>query len=193
MSADNYYMIRNHPEGGYAAVMGFASDDGGYLWDDETDNYQFGLDGEPIPDPTWEPCRVDPKRDRNFVTFREAYEWAEGQYAEYGVRIHSEVDWGGLSRNNDMGNTDWLLTEANVELGARAIFMTLYDNPDRAKVVPFWENEQVRGQFRHAAIAVLRSVRVNVGNEIRLAQNSEGCFNGPGGIGCINPQHEGKH
>lgn len=27
MSADNYYLIRKHPDGGFAAVMGFASDD----------------------------------------------------------------------------------------------------------------------------------------------------------------------
>ena len=27
MSADNFYIIRKHPGGGFAAVMGFASDD----------------------------------------------------------------------------------------------------------------------------------------------------------------------
>ena len=27
MSADNYYLLRKHPKGGFALVMGFASDD----------------------------------------------------------------------------------------------------------------------------------------------------------------------
>lgn len=86
-------MIRNHPEGGYAAVMGFASDDGGFLWDEVDGDYLYGLDGEPIPDPAWEPCRVDPKRHKSFPTLREAFDWATGEYSEYGVRIHHEVDW----------------------------------------------------------------------------------------------------
>ena len=93
MSSDNYYVIRNHPDGGFAAVMGFASDDGGYMWDDEADDYAYDENGEQIEDPNWEPYRVDPKRHSSFETVREAHDWASSQYSEYGVRIHKEVDW----------------------------------------------------------------------------------------------------
>lgn len=67
MSADNYYVIHNHPSGtGYCAVMGFASVDEG-----------------PIP-------TMDHKQ---FDTVRQAFEWAQDEYSEYGVSIAKDVDW----------------------------------------------------------------------------------------------------
>jgi hypothetical protein len=92
MSSDNYYMIRNHPDGGFAAVMGFASDEG-HTWDEEANDYAFDKNGEWMEDPNWEPCTVDPKRHQSFKTVREAFEWATSEQSEYGVSIHREVDW----------------------------------------------------------------------------------------------------
>lgn len=66
MSADNFYLIRLHPKGGFAAVMGFASDD----------------NQEP-------PAREDYQQ---FDTVRDAVNWACGEYTEYGVSIHRECD-----------------------------------------------------------------------------------------------------
>lgn len=61
MSADNYYRICKHPLGGYAAVMGFASNGEG-------------------AQPTVEHPR--------FSTVGEAYDWAAQDYMiEYGIRI----------------------------------------------------------------------------------------------------------
>lgn len=65
MSADNYYVIRKHPDGGFAALMGFASDD-----------------REPVID-----------TDRTYKTFEtvgQAVMWASDEYSEYGVSIHPE-------------------------------------------------------------------------------------------------------
>ena len=58
MSADNYYLITKHPVTGYAAVMGFMSDDG---------------------------ARSAQPDDRSFPTVIEAYRYAVGEGAEYGV------------------------------------------------------------------------------------------------------------
>lgn len=69
MSADNYYIIRNHPHGGYAAVMGFASD---------VDSHG----NEIFPDATQE--------HQKFETLKAALDWAVGEYSEYGVSIHEE-------------------------------------------------------------------------------------------------------
>ena len=65
MSADNYYIIKRHPGGGYAAVMGFASDE-----------------HEP---------RVRPAKDPRFDTVSDAVDWAGGEYSEYGVRVARDI------------------------------------------------------------------------------------------------------
>lgn len=65
MSADNYYLIREHPAGGYAVVMGFASDD-------------------------YEPF-LDPRRIyESYPTLEAAIAFGQSQYSEYGVRVHDE-------------------------------------------------------------------------------------------------------
>lgn len=64
MSADNYYIIRKHPDGGFAAPMGFDSDD--------------------------RTPSVDPKRHQSFPTLDAAADWAAAQYSEYGVSVHDE-------------------------------------------------------------------------------------------------------
>ena len=69
MSADNFYIVRRHPDGGYAAVMGFASDL------DEHGN-------EVIPEVS--------QRHPRFPTMFDALEWANNEYAEYGVSVHPE-------------------------------------------------------------------------------------------------------
>jgi len=69
MSADNFYIIRKHPLGGYAAVMGFASDT------DENDE-QIMPEAEIT--------------DKQFEKWQDAWNYALGQYAEYGYDIHPE-------------------------------------------------------------------------------------------------------
>lgn len=64
MSADNYYIIRKHPEGGYTPVQGFASDD--------------------------ELPSVIPERHRSFPSIDEAIEFVIDDYTEYGIRVHPE-------------------------------------------------------------------------------------------------------
>jgi hypothetical protein len=68
VSADNYYVIRRHPgpEGGYAAVMAFASD--------SEDPHVFG----------WHAV---------WPTVGTALKWATAQYSEYGVTVHPECHW----------------------------------------------------------------------------------------------------
>lgn len=65
MSADNYWVITRHPKGGYAAVMGFASDDN--------------------PD-----LRAQPKHEK-FPTVQAALEYAENEGSEYGVSLADDV------------------------------------------------------------------------------------------------------
>lgn len=65
MSSDNYYYVVKVP-GGFAALMGFASDD--YL-------------------PTYQPGR-----DTVFNTADDAMSYAEGSYAEYGAETSDEVE-----------------------------------------------------------------------------------------------------
>jgi hypothetical protein len=65
MSADNYYMIRKHPTGGFCAIECCASED------DETD-------------PEARPGM------KSWPTVEEAFDYAEMQYSEYGTRIHKE-------------------------------------------------------------------------------------------------------
>lgn len=64
MSADNYYVIKLDANKKFVPVMGFESDD-------------------------YEPDIRD--RDPRFDTFDAAYDYAEGDYSEYGVRLSSEV------------------------------------------------------------------------------------------------------
>ena len=63
MSADNFYLIRRHPLGGFAAVMGFASDDN-------------------------EPQARE--SDDRYATVGEAVVAASEGYSEYGVSVHEE-------------------------------------------------------------------------------------------------------
>jgi len=66
MSADNYYIIRKHPLGGFAAVMGFMSDD---------------------TEPT--ASELYPQ----YATVEDALHTAMADYAEYGVSVHQECEW----------------------------------------------------------------------------------------------------
>lgn len=67
MSADNYHVVHNHPSGsGYCVVMGFASDE-----------------DEPVPS----------AGSRKFESVREAFEWAEAEWSEYGTSIAGDVEW----------------------------------------------------------------------------------------------------
>ena len=75
MSADNYYIIRKHPDGGFAAVMGFASDDG-------------------TPDAE--------RRHQSFNTVEEALIYAgEDGYTEYGISVHPECSPTRAGREGD--------------------------------------------------------------------------------------------
>jgi len=73
MSADNYYMIRKHPTGGFCAIECCASED------DETD-------------PEARPGM------KSWPTVEEAFDYAEMQYSEYGTRIHKECKIQNLTR-----------------------------------------------------------------------------------------------
>lgn len=64
MSSDNYYVIRKHPDGGFAAVMGFASDD--------------------------ETPRVNRRRHASYPTVDAAAESVSDEYTEYGISVHHE-------------------------------------------------------------------------------------------------------
>lgn len=67
MSADNYYVIRKHPDGGFVALMGFMSND-----------------EMPVINPA--------KTYRTYETADEATAWADGEYSEYGVSVHPECN-----------------------------------------------------------------------------------------------------
>jgi hypothetical protein len=71
MSSDNFYIVRKHPFGGYAAVMGFASDV------DDNDN-QIYPEANVV--------------DQQFKSIGEALNWAVIQYSEYGVDVHPECE-----------------------------------------------------------------------------------------------------
>lgn len=65
MSADNYYTILPHPNGGFAAIMQFASDE-----------HDCELKAE-----EWM---------ESFPTLQEAESFARSEYTEYGVSIHPD-------------------------------------------------------------------------------------------------------
>lgn len=69
MSADNFYTIYTHPNGGYAAVMEFMSNL-------EDDDYTPSLPTE---------------NSKQFNTVEAAYEFAMHDSPEYGVRISPDV------------------------------------------------------------------------------------------------------
>jgi hypothetical protein len=71
MSADNFYIVRKHPFGGYAAVQGFASDV------DDNDEQIY-----PEANVT----------DQQFKSIGEALNWAVMEYSEYGVDVHPECE-----------------------------------------------------------------------------------------------------
>lgn len=66
MSADNYYLIRRHPLGGFTPVMGFASDE------DHTPSANA--------------------HHPQFPTAMDAVNAACREYSEYGVSVHPECD-----------------------------------------------------------------------------------------------------
>jgi hypothetical protein len=70
MSADNYYLVRKHPLGGFTYVMGFASD---------VDEY----DVEIVPEAK--------ESDPQFKTKEEAMSASSHEYAEYGHSYHWET------------------------------------------------------------------------------------------------------
>jgi len=67
MSADNYYVVRRHPSGGFTYVMGFASDE----------------EDEDIPVRHHDPM---------YPTMNKALDAAMADYSEYGVSIHPECE-----------------------------------------------------------------------------------------------------
>ncbi|NBR24095.1 MAG: hypothetical protein EBU08_10060 [Micrococcales bacterium] len=70
MSADNYYLVRKHPLGGFTYVMGFASD---------VDEDDFEI----VPDAT--------ESDPRFETKEEAMHASLLEYSEYGSNYHPET------------------------------------------------------------------------------------------------------
>jgi hypothetical protein len=64
MSADNFYIVRRHSDGGFTPVHGFASDD--------------------------ETPKVNPERNASFPTIDSAIESVIDEYTEYGIRVHPE-------------------------------------------------------------------------------------------------------
>jgi hypothetical protein len=73
VSSDNFYVIRKHPEGGFAYAMGFASHD---IVDDETFDMDLAIHKNSIA----------------FKTFDDAMDAALGLEAEYGVFTHPECE-----------------------------------------------------------------------------------------------------
>lgn len=68
MIADNYHVVRKHPDGGYTYVQGFASDD--------------------------DPDLSVSDRDPRFDMFDDALNAAVADYSEYGTTVHPEYrEW----------------------------------------------------------------------------------------------------
>lgn len=72
MSADNYYVVRLHPEGGFTYVMGFASSDEDQ-YDIPVRENRFG----------W---------NMSFLSVKDAFKAANEDYSEYGVSVHPECE-----------------------------------------------------------------------------------------------------
>ena len=66
MSADNFYVVRRHPTGGYTAVEGFTSDIG--------------------------PLRNTWSGDRSWPTVEAVLASGEFDDAEYGISVHKECN-----------------------------------------------------------------------------------------------------
>jgi hypothetical protein len=78
MSADNYYVVRKHPRGGFALVMGFMSDDHPDL--------SVEVDQESFPTVAAAIEEYDNGQDWDNVSGYPKY------YAEYGLSVHAECD-----------------------------------------------------------------------------------------------------
>ena len=73
MSADNYFVVRKHPKGGYTYVTGFESD---------KENWDSHLHVNiPVTDNHF-----------NYPTYKEALAAALEDYSEYGVTTHPECE-----------------------------------------------------------------------------------------------------
>lgn len=65
MSADNYYYIMHHPNGGFTTIMRWMSDE--------------------------RPVRKVAPEDPRFLSFEKAYAYGATRHSEYGVRTSEEV------------------------------------------------------------------------------------------------------
>lgn len=83
MSADNWYLVRKHPLGGFTYVMGFASD---------VDEHGE----ERIPDVS--------ERSLQFPTVEAALTAALAEYSEYGVSVHEECNEAEAAERNTKHN-----------------------------------------------------------------------------------------
>lgn len=72
MSADNYYVVRIHPSGGFTYVMGFASD--------EEDEFEIPVEEGRFG---W---------GMSFLSVKDAFQAACEDYSEYGVSVHPECE-----------------------------------------------------------------------------------------------------
>lgn len=93
MSADNYYYIMHHPNGGFTTIMRWMSDD--------------------------KPVRKVAPEDPRFLDFEKAYAYGATRYSEYGVRTSAEVlaEINGTAREF---HDDGAEAFANEFMGARA-------------------------------------------------------------------------
>ena len=140
MSADNYYLVRRHPDGGFVALMGFASDD---------------------EEPTVEP-------GRNYLVYGTADEAlcsVLDEYAEYGHSIHSECNLPlrtltAMAPDNRHGMT------AEQILGMYKMAVREYPEDDFSYediallLALFEEQKQAFEEARHLLVAKLRSIPV---------------------------------
>ena len=99
MSADNYYVIRRHPHGGYAAVMGFAS--------------------------TAEEPKARPDH-QSFSTLGAALDFANSEYSEYGTSIHSECNAITIGRDRLEATMRLLINEGHMTPLARLQIRKLF-------------------------------------------------------------------
>lgn len=104
MSSDNYFIIRRHPEGGFAAVMGLASD--------ET--------------PT-----VNPVHHKSFPTIRAAVEYADSQYSKYDTSVHPECDMVAVDSKQLEAMFRLLIDDGHMTPVARMQLRKLFDYKER--------------------------------------------------------------